>query len=995
MKISLSGADRYFDAILHAALTEKDENGNERIVYASFMGVPEAVRAISAGIVEGRPVNIRSGVYTRFQGEHYRFLIKSIGLGDVAHAIVFHAQASMDGVQSVANAVDDDVIKSYCISYDQPIQEAINEQIMQRFQLPTEWRDQYTRIFNDRVTPLNVVINPDFGSICPNMQAVRINLSENMVTERLTEQLQNGYLTISKGKLMEPGIFRPDMTLKEYILKNMKILAKKFQAKKPLYVQGMPLNPAIAGMSRIPFPAQAYVVQGIINAMKTHPTVFCNGDMGTGKTTVAGGVISVLHTESQRQGTAILISAPSITLPKWKDQELREMFPQAKVTILRHANEALHLLHKIKAGYKPHGLEIYLVSLDRAKLGHEPYFSGIWKRLAGSKFEYAWHCPDCFQPLRKKDEDGETYIPLEWEDIAQTPQPTLGELLLARFNHELLPNGLPKSLKVKWKRNRRYMECNDHLTDPDKTPCSCKLWRPAVRSRGETINRPRWNMSGIIRKMKGFFDLYIADEVHQAKAEDSGRGDAFGQLASVAPKHLLLTGTLTTGRSSSIKEILWRTTPRFLLQQGFDNKTSAVKWAKRYGRIKTIYRHEEQDNGWVTRQKKKAMQPVEEPGISPQLTVQLLDRVAFLELQDMGLPLVEYKENVEIISMDPDHGRAYQQFHSDLYHTCLERTRPGSTDSGKAVWSKFIPATIGYADRPDLGGHVAFISTLQDEKIVETIEAPAFKEQYFHPKERRLVEIVRQNLSEGRGCMIYNHYTGRGGMNQRTLHVLKSHGIDAVILDEPNTDKRSERLAELERQGVKVIICNMKLVEVGLDLFAYPTIIFNQLSYDINVVRQASRRAWRIGQHRECRVYFLVYEKTQQMAQFLHLARLRAHALIVEGRTDKSQFADFVNDEQTTLVNDIASCIGNSGLADIWKTMAATELEGIEIIGEAGFKQAIKERMHKLANDTRKLCGLATVEPIKPNSKKLDASGVLYDIVVDRQTEEGQLAFNF
>ena len=63
--------------------------------------------------------------------------------------------------------------------------------------------------------------------------------------------------------------------------------------------------------------------------------------------------------------------------------------------------------------------------------------------------------------------------------------------------------------------------------------------------------------------------------------------------------------------------------------------------------------------------------------------------------------------------------------------------------------------------------------------------------------------------------------------------------------------------ANAEERGVKVIITNLRLVS-RLDLLAWPSLIFYQGSYDINSVRQSSRRAWRIGQTRECRVYYMI-----------------------------------------------------------------------------------------------------------------------------------------
>jgi hypothetical protein len=53
------------------------------------------------------------------------------------------------------------------------------------------------------------------------------------------------------------------------------------------------------------------------------------------------------------------------------------------------------------------------------------------------------------------------------------------------------------------------------------------------------------------------------------------------------------------------------------------------------------------------------------------------------------------------------------------------------------------------------------------------------------------------------------------------------------------------------------VICHPKLVETGLDLLDFPTIIFYESGYSLHTLRQAGRRSWRIGQRRPVRVKFL------------------------------------------------------------------------------------------------------------------------------------------
>ena len=66
------------------------------------------------------------------------------------------------------------------------------------------------------------------------------------------------------------------------------------------------------------------------------------------------------------------------------------------------------------------------------------------------------------------------------------------------------------------------------------------------------------------------------------------------------------------------------------------------------------------------------------------------------------------------------------------------------------------------------------------------------------------------------------------------------------------------------RAGVQAVICHPKLVQTGLDLIEFPTILFYETGYSIYVLRQASRRSWRIGQRLPVKVKFLHYAETMQ-----------------------------------------------------------------------------------------------------------------------------------
>jgi len=466
----------------------------------------------------------------------------------------------------------------------------------------------------------------------------------------------------------------------------------------------------------------------------------------------------------------------------------------------------------------------------------------------------------------------------------------------------------------------------------------------------------------------------------------------------------MLTGTLVNGKSTIIKEILWRTDPKALLEAGFNHKSGMVAWASRYGVLKRVIIETETDTGVSVRKKKTELQPSEEVGIAPQMTTQfLLHKTAFMELADLGLPLVEKKEIPVFIDMEEEHADEYDDFHNVLYDKCRSLAKAGV----KGAWSKFIPATINYADRPDMGGCVRFGDT--------TITAPEFDAEYLTAKERWLIDTIKKELSEDRGVLIYNKYTDGYKLNERVQEILKAHGIDSAILkSSTSTEARVEWLKQKAKDGQKVIITNMRLVEVGLDCLYWPTIINYQMDYDINVFRQANGRNWRIGQHRECRIYIPVLNGTQQVSQFQSLMAKRAHALIVEGRLDRSELSRFGRDAHNSMAADLANCIAGAQLSNRWQELAAKDIdENLEIVSEEQFKSVIAKAMKELQQKTMELCGVTELDwkrifrefqkpeqqPIKPVyvQQSFDMLGIDF-FVVEKPTKKiaaGQIGFDW
>jgi hypothetical protein len=123
-----------------------------------------------------------------------------------------------------------------------------------------------------------------------------------------------------------------------------------------------------------------------------------------------------------------------------------------------------------------------------------------------------------------------------------------------------------------------------------------------------------------------------------------------------------------------------------------------------------------------------------------------------------------------------------------------------------------------------------------------------------------------------------------------------------VLKANVDLSKREEWIAR-NGKGVDVVISHPKLVETGLDLFDkggnhnFCTLIFYQTGYNLFTLRQASRRSWRIGQEKECKVVYFYYEGTMQERAMGLMGRKLAAAEAIDGKFSSEGLAAAAEDE--------------------------------------------------------------------------------------------------
>ena len=171
-------------------------------------------------------------------------------------------------------------------------------------------------------------------------------------------------------------------------------------------------------------------------------------------------------------------------------------------------------------------------------------------------------------------------------------------------------------------------------------------------------------------------------------------------------------------------------------------------------------------------------------------------------------------------------------------------------------------------------------------------------EDRLYPKEKALVELLSEERKQGRRVLVYATHTGTRDITQRMEDFLSRDGYRVAVMkaDAVPPERREAWVADKVKEGMDVLICHPRLVQTGLDLVDFPTIVWFETDYSVYVMRQASRRSWRIGQTRPVKVVFMAYRNTLQADALKLVAKKLQSSLAVEGELPEDGLAAYGDD---------------------------------------------------------------------------------------------------
>lgn len=346
-------------------------------------------------------------------------------------------------------------------------------------------------------------------------------------------------------------------------------------------------------------------------------------------------------------------------------------------------------------------------------------------------------------------------------------------------------------------------------------------------------------------------------------------------LVGCSEKVIGMTATLINGYSSGLFYLLYRIVPHLMK---IDNKDYGNPGAfnNEYGVTEATYEIEESEFNANSKSRRRKLQERQKPGVSPLVYSRfLIDCAVFLSLNDMGKHLPDYEEIPVELNLAPEIEEEYKRI-EDSYRNCMNR-RDGTS---RKLMSSFLSLLTTYPDQPYDAEPIYYPKS--DEAVIVPKSLSNFDEQ--HEKDIATLGIVKRKVENGERVLIYTSWV-KIDTQDKLKKILEEQGYKVALLEQKvSPEKREEWVAKKVESGIDVLITNPSLVETGLDLNAFTTLIYYNIGYNLFTFRQSSRRSWRINQTApRIEVYILYYKGVMQARAIRLMASKLAAATLVEG----------------------------------------------------------------------------------------------------------------
>ncbi|MEP7198542.1 MAG: hypothetical protein ABI874_01880 [Chloroflexota bacterium] len=150
-------------------------------------------------------------------------------------------------------------------------------------------------------------------------------------------------------------------------------------------------------------------------------------------------------------------------------------------------------------------------------------------------------------------------------------------------------------------------------------------------------------------------------------------------------------------------------------------------------------------------------------------------------------------------------------------------------------------------------------------------------------------------------------------------------------------------------------------VQTGLNLVAFQTIVYFEISYSLYLVYQASRRAWRLGQTEPVKVYYPIYKNAMEHRAVARVGQKLAAAQLLYGNDVVGGLVSEGNAGRGLLEELMRDVMNNTAIPDLSELFVRAE----RMAQESGWLMGDASTSKHNENGLPLAARLQTAEPVR------------------------------
>ncbi len=584
------------EAYADTIVLEKEGNTNY-LAAIRFGGYPESVKGMSEAVYGGGTITVETNgnfltVHSRLK--QYRKELSHDGIYAKTTMLINDEEPSTDSEENSTRNISPSKCYLFC-EHNNP--DRLFEELDKKTGVPliSEFKEYMLAELKKRdiLKPLQIISARETFDVW----LLTLTQNEKNIIAVVNEGLKSGAISIpnSTGKPF-PDVRSVTQYLNTFGVLIAERIKNHFQplfdpAAEPLSPEVLAVNENIkknTGYSL--YDAQFAVCEAHKRCLERKKATLCIAECGSGKTKIG---ITSLHAYQQRnvkngnpKKHFNIVLCPSHMTKKWV-REIEETLPNTFAVTINSISELL-------AAYSTYRKDVktcyVIMSKEKARDGYMKRPAAVWNRQ-----RRAFVCPQCHEVIETDlIDDGSKYkvkadsLFFKRENKQNHKCDNCGSLLWT----VLLPDEQSEWVKVSKFGFVHRLHAFEYLEGINKNPAIYKAIEDIANNpEGHFANvgaYRRFPLSTYIKqKMKGKIDGLIIDELHNYN-NNSGQGDAMGELFQAAKKVVGMTATLINGYSSGIFHLLYRISPNLMLKDGkrYDKPTD---FNAEYGVTESVY----------------------------------------------------------------------------------------------------------------------------------------------------------------------------------------------------------------------------------------------------------------------------------------------------------------------------------------------------------------------------------------------------------------------